>query len=66
MNQPSTSGNLKFQMLKKFLEDETQEDLLENLDDRHIPTTAIRNNIPVEIEPGKILNINGSMDSDQR
>ena len=66
MNQPPTSKNLKFQMLKIFLEEEIQEDLLKNLDDKHIPTTIVRNNIPAEIEPGKILNINGNLDSDQR
>ena len=64
MNQPSASENLKCQLLKTILEEETQEDLMTNLNDQHIPTISICNNIPVEIEPGKILNINGSLDSD--
>ena len=66
MNQISASGNLKCQMLKSVLDDETQEYPLVNIDNQHIPTTVVRNSIPIEIELGKVLNINGIMGSDQK
>lgn len=66
MNQPSKSKNLKLQMLKVAFDDEAQEDPLVDIDNQHIPTTVVRNSIPIEIEPGNILNINGSLDSNQQ
>ena len=53
-------------MLKIVLEDEAQEDPMIDLEDQHIPTTYVCNIIPVEIEPGKVLNINGNLDDDQK
>lgn len=41
------------------------EDPLKDTDDQHIPTTSVHNIKPIEIEPGKILNINDSLDNDQ-
>ena len=66
MNQPSTTRNLKCQMLKIFLDDELQEDPLADIDNQHIRRNAVRNSIPIEIELGKILNINGNLDSNQK
>ena len=53
MNQPSVPGNLKFQMLKTVLDDETQEDPLSDIDNQHIPTTVVRNNIQLKLSQGK-------------
>ena len=47
ISQPSMSRNLKCQMLKIVLEDETQEDPLEDIYDQHIHTTVVCNNIPI-------------------
>ena len=66
MSQPPTYGNLKFQMLKTVLEDEVQEDPLTEFEDRYITTNTVCNIIPIEIEPGNILNINGNLDGDQK
>ena len=48
-------------MLKKVLDNESQEDPLAEFDDQHIPTNVVHNNMPIEIDPGKVLNINGSL-----
>ena len=58
-------------MLKMVLENEDQEDPVTNLEDQHTPlqhitTIIVRNSIPIEIEPGKVLNINGNLDDDQQ
>ena len=52
-------------MLKAILDNEAMEDPLKDTDDQHIQTTVLHNSKLVEIEPGKILNINDGMDSDQ-
>ena len=66
MNQSPMLGNLKCKILKIVLENEDQEDPMTNLEDQHIPTTTVRNIIPIEIEPGKVLNINGNLDDEQK
>lgn len=38
---------------------------MEDLNSENILTTAFHNNIPIEIEPGKTLNINASLDKIQ-
>lgn len=53
-------------MLKEILDNEALEDPLKDTNDQHIQTTPIHNSKPVEIEPGKVLNINDSLDSDQQ
>lgn len=53
-------------MLKAILDNEALEDYLKDIDDHHIQTTVVHYNKHVEIEPGKILNINDSLDSDQQ
>jgi len=49
-------------MLKVVLDNEAQGDLMEELNNDHIPTTIVHNSILVEIEPRKTLNINASLD----
>ena len=66
MNQSPTTGNLKCQMLKTILENEDQEDHVTDFENQHISTTTVRNSIPIEIELGNILNINGSLDDKQK
>lgn len=58
--------SLKCEMLKTILENEYQEDHVTNLKNQHISITIVRNNIPIEIEPGKFLNINGNFDDEQK
>lgn len=38
---------------------------MKDTDDQHIQKNSVHNSKPVQIEPGKILNINDSLDSDQ-
>jgi len=45
-------------MLKFVLENEAQGDPLDDLNTKRIPTAAFHNNIPIQIEHGKTLNIN--------
>ena len=66
MNQSPKPENMKFQMLKIVLEHEDQEDPVTDFETQHISTTTVRSNIPIEIEPGKVLNINGSLDDNQK
>lgn len=49
-------------MLKVVLDNEAQGDLLEDLSSEHIPTIAFHNSNPIEIKPGKTLNINVCLD----
>lgn len=53
-------------MLKSILDNEALEDPLKDTHDQHIETTSVHNSMPVEIEPGKVLNINDSLDSSQQ
>lgn len=66
INQPVDVSNVKCQTLKAILDNEGSKDPLKNTDDQHIQTTTVHNNKPVEIEPGKVLNINDSLDNDQQ
>lgn len=59
-------NNVKCQMLKYILDNEALEDPLKDSNDQHIQTTSVHNNKPIEIEPGKALNINDILDSDQQ
>ena len=52
-------------MLKAILDNEAMEDPLKDIYDQHIQTTVVHNSKLVEIEPGKVLNINDSLDSEQ-
>lgn len=65
INEQAIVNNVKCQMLKAILDNEALEDPLKYTNDQHILTTAIHNRKPIEIEPGKVLNINDSLDSDQ-
>jgi len=58
-------NNVKCQMLKEIIDNEASEDPLKDTDDQHIQTTIVHNSKPVEIEPGKVLNNNDSLDNDQ-
>lgn len=53
-------------MLKAILHNEAMEDPLKDVDDQHIQTTVVHNSKPFEIEPGKVLNINDSVDSEKQ
>ena len=66
MNQSPTPENLKCQMLKIVLKHEYQEDPVTDFETQHISTTVVHNNMPIKIEPGKVLNINGSLDDNQK
>ena len=52
-------------MLQDVLDCEAQGDLLEDLMEQQIPTTIVHNNKPVEIAPGRSLNINVKLDGKQ-
>ena len=66
MNQSPKPENLKCQMMKTVLEHEDQEDPVMDFKTQHISTTTVRSNIPIEIELGKVLNINGSLYDNQK
>ncbi len=53
-------------MLKEILDNEAMEDLLKDTNEQHIQTNIIHNNKRVEIELGKVLNINDNLDSQQQ
>lgn len=44
----------------------TLEDPLKDIDDQNISATIVHNNKPGEFKPGKVLNINDSLDNDQQ
>eukprot|EP00253_Pinus_taeda_P031369 PITA_31369 len=52
-------------MLKVILDNEAMEYPLKDTDNRDIQTTIVHNNKPIEIELGKVININDSLDSEQ-
>jgi len=52
-------------MLKTITGNEALEDPLKDTNYQHIQTTIVHNSKPVEIELGKVLNINDSLDNDQ-
>jgi hypothetical protein len=66
INSPATMSNPTCQMLQVVLECEAQGDLLEYLMEQQIPTIANINNKPVEIAPGRSLNINANLDEQQQ
>lgn len=49
-----------------LLDNEAQGDPLEDLNAEHIPMTTSHNNIAIEIEPGKNMNINANLNDIQR
>lgn len=53
-------------MLKAILDNEVEGDPLEIPNNDHIPTVVVHNSVPIEIEPGKTLNINANLDNQQR
>ena len=61
MNQPPKPKNLKFQMMKTILDQEGQETPMTEFEIQYDSITTVYNSIPIEIEPGNILNINGSL-----
>ena len=66
MNQSPSPENFKFQMMKTILGHEGQETPVRNFEIQSDSTDTVCNSIPIEIEPGKILNINSSLDYSQR
>jgi hypothetical protein len=59
-------SNPTCQMLQAVLGCEAQGDPLEDLMEQKIPTTAIHNNKPIDIAPGRSLNINANLDEQQQ
>jgi hypothetical protein len=66
INSPATMNNPTCQMLQVVLDCEAQGDLLEYLMEQQIPTTTIHNRKPVDIAPGRSLNINANLDEQQQ
>eukprot|EP00253_Pinus_taeda_P022392 PITA_22392 len=66
INHPTTMSNLRCHMTKAVLENEIEEDSLRDINDQPIPKTIVYNSKPIEIEEGKILNINNNLSSDQQ
>lgn len=59
-------NNPTCQVLKSILDNEAQGDPSRDTYDQHIPTTIVYKSMPIEIEPGKTLNINGNLDNHQQ
>ena len=53
-------------MMKTILGHEGQETLVTDFEIQSNSTDTVCNSIPIEIEPGKILNINNNLDDSQR
>ena len=58
-------SNVQCQMLKAILDNKAMEHPLKDIDDHHIQMTVVHNSKLVEIKPGKFLNINADLDSEQ-
>jgi len=58
-------SNLTCQMLQAILDCEAQGDLLEDLMEQQIPTIVVHNRKPIDIAPGRSLNINANLDEQQ-
>jgi hypothetical protein len=66
INIPTIISNLRCQMLIVVLDNEAQGYPLEELMEKHIPTSVVHNNISVEIVPGRFLNINANLNEQQQ
>jgi hypothetical protein len=66
INNPTTVNNPTCPMLQVVLDCEAQGDLLEDLMEQQILTTAVHNNKSVDIAPGKSLNINSNLEEQQQ
>eukprot|EP00253_Pinus_taeda_P036486 PITA_36486 len=66
INHPAVVSNLRCHMIEAILENEIEEDSLRDNNDQLIPTTIVYNSKPIEIEQGKILNINSNLSNDQQ
>jgi hypothetical protein len=66
LNNPTVVSNTTCQMLQAVLDCEAQGDPLEDLMEQQILTTTVHNNKPVEITPGKSLNINANLEEQQQ
>ena len=53
-------------MIEGVLDNEIEEDSQRDINDQPIPTTTVYNSKTIEIEPGKILNINNNLNDDQQ
>lgn len=66
INHLANVSNIQCQMLKAILDNESMEDPLKDTNDQHIQMTVVHNSKLVEIKPGKVLNINADLDSEQQ
>jgi hypothetical protein len=62
INNLTTMSNPTCQMVQVVLDCEAQGDLLEDLMEQQIPITGIHKRKPIEIAPGRPLNINANLD----
>jgi hypothetical protein len=66
INNQTTMSNPTCQMVQVVLDCEAQGDLLEDLMEQQIPITGIHKSKPIEIAPGRPLNINANLDEQQQ
>ena len=66
INHPTSTSSFKRHMIEVVLDNEIEQDPLKEISDHTIPTTTIYHNKPIEIEPGKTLNINSNLSHDQQ
>jgi len=66
INHPAAVSNLRCHMIEAVLHNEIEEYSLRDINDQLIPTTTVYNSKPIEIEEGKILNINSNLCNDQQ
>eukprot|EP00253_Pinus_taeda_P024676 PITA_24676 len=66
INHLAAVSNLRGHMIEAVLDNEIEKDSLRDINDQPIPTTIVYNCKPIEIEQGKILNINSNLSNDQQ
>ena len=66
INHPATISSLKCHMIKAVLNNEIEEDSLRDINNQPILTIHVYNIKPIEIKPGKILNINSKLSDDRQ
>ena len=64
INNRTTMSNLRCHMIEAVLNNEIEEDSLRDINDQPIPTTIVYNRKNIEIEQGKILNLNSNLSND--
>ena len=65
ISQTELISHTQFHMIKATFDNELEKDPLKGTHDHTIPVTSVANSKIVEIEPGKTLNINANLTSEQ-